>query len=70
MNCLPMDTRRVALAGMKYFVLSSVLVLVPCPVPFRIRLRADALELGRVFFSCCGVCMCVFVFVFLRKDNT
>lgn len=70
MKCLPMDTRRVALAGMKYFVLSSALSLVPCPVPFlpiRIRIRADALELSRVFFfSCCGVCVCL---CFLRKDN-
>lgn len=72
-----MDTRRVALAGMKIFLFlffHSALSLVPCPVPFlpiRIRIRADALELGEVFFSCCGVCMyvCLFVFVFLRKDN-
>lgn len=49
--------------------LSLFLVLFLFPFPFlliRIRLRADALERGRVFFSCCGVC----VFVFLRKDNT
>lgn len=74
-SILPMDTRRVALAGMKNILISflpSALSLVPCPVPFlpiRIRIRADALELGlgRVFFFRVAVYVCAFVF--LRKDD-
>lgn len=75
MKCLPMDTRRVALAGMKYFVLSSVLALVPCPFPFFLSYRsgyAYALtrwSLAECFFRV-AVYICVCLWVFLRKDNT
>lgn len=72
MNCLPYGYEKGSTSGNeKYFDFFSSFcpVLVPCPVPFlpiRIRLRADALELGGWFFSCCGVCVyvCVRVCVF------
>lgn len=77
-SILPMDTRRVALAGMKNILISflpSALSLVPCPVPFlqiRIRIRADALTrwslVEGVFFRV-AVYVYVCLFVFLRKDN-
>lgn len=75
MKCLPqfpMDTRRVALAGMKNILISFLPfcpVLVPCPVPFRIRLRAGAWWSVFFFRVAVYVCVCVFVFVFLGKDN-
>lgn len=70
MKCLPQFTygyeKGSTSGNEKYFDFFSSFcpVLVPCPVPFlpiRIRIRADALELGEGVFFRVAVYVCVFV---------